>query len=143
MLLQAKAGKEGLGETARSFPGPVTIRLIPALDLFYDQTKERIVPFITWRISLFQLLTRINLTGLQINTTLSQAALERRLAAAETTHLELEMLLRVHDTMIEHLEADHRWLAEPRTGRENGKEASIQGTRGRKGEWRKLSPPFC
>jgi hypothetical protein len=28
------------------------------------------------------------------------------------THLELEMLLCVHDTIMEHLEADHHWLAE-------------------------------
>jgi hypothetical protein len=92
--------------------GPVTIRLISALDLFYDQTKERIVPFITWRISLLQLLTRINLTGPQINTTLSQAALERRLATAETTHLEVETLLRERNTTIERLEAGHHWFGE-------------------------------
>jgi mitotic spindle assembly checkpoint protein MAD1 len=41
-----------------------------------------------------------------LNTTLSQAALERRLAAAETTRLELETLLRERDTTIERLEAD-------------------------------------
>ena len=47
-----------------------------------------------------------------LNTTLSQAAIERRLAAAETTRLELETRLRERDTTIERLEADRRWLAE-------------------------------
>jgi hypothetical protein len=132
-------GGEGQGESAViSWPGHCQAQ---------DQTKERIDPFITWCISLLQLLTHMHHTDLQLSTAkrqqhthalnviLSRAALECMLTMAETTHLELEMLLRVHDTMIEHLEADHRWLAEPRTGRENGKEVSIQGTRGRKGEW--------
>jgi mitotic spindle assembly checkpoint protein MAD1 len=47
-----------------------------------------------------------------LNTTLSQAALERRLAAAETTRIQLETRLRERDTLIERLEADRRWLAE-------------------------------
>lgn len=47
-----------------------------------------------------------------LNTTLSQAAIERKLAAAETTRLELETRLRERDTTIERLEADRRWLAE-------------------------------
>jgi hypothetical protein len=149
VLWQAKVrtGGEGRGESAVvSRPGRCQAQ---------DQTKECIDPFITWRISLLQLLTRMHHTDPQLSTAkrqqrthglnviLSRAALERMLAAAETIHLELETLLRVRDTMIERLEADRRWLAEPRTGGENGKEASIQGTRGRKGEWRKLSPPFC
>ena len=72
-------GRQVVGEMAQS-------SLL--LDLFHDQTKERILPFITWRISLLQLLTRMHHTDPQLNTTLSQVALERRLAAAETTHLE-------------------------------------------------------
>lgn len=47
-----------------------------------------------------------------LNTTLSQAALERKLAAAETTRMQLETRLRERDTKIERLEADRRWLAE-------------------------------
>ena len=47
-----------------------------------------------------------------LNTTLSQAAIERKLAAAETTRLELETRLRERETTIERLEADRRWLAE-------------------------------
>jgi mitotic spindle assembly checkpoint protein MAD1 len=47
-----------------------------------------------------------------LNTTLSQAALERRLAAAEATRLQLETHLRERDTTIERLEADRRLLAE-------------------------------
>jgi len=47
-----------------------------------------------------------------LNTTLSQGAIERKLAAAETTRLELETRLRERDTTIERLEADRRWLAE-------------------------------
>ncbi|KAI0294902.1 mitotic checkpoint protein-domain-containing protein [Multifurca ochricompacta] len=47
-----------------------------------------------------------------LNTTLSQAALERKLAAAETTRVQLETRLRERDTAIERLEADRRWLAE-------------------------------
>ena len=93
--------------SARSLSGSFLRRA-----LFYDQTKERIVPFITWRISLLQLLTLINLTGPQINTTLSQVALEHRLAAAGTTHLEVETLLREHNTTIERLEAARHWFSE-------------------------------
>ena len=51
-------------------------------------------------------------TSHALNTTLSKAALESKLAAAETTRLELEALLRKRDTMIEHLEADRRWPAQ-------------------------------
>ncbi|KAI9452687.1 MAD-domain-containing protein [Lactarius psammicola] len=47
-----------------------------------------------------------------LNTTLSQAALERKLAAAETTRVQLETRLRERDATIERLEADRRWLAE-------------------------------
>ncbi|KAI9510349.1 MAD-domain-containing protein [Russula earlei] len=47
-----------------------------------------------------------------LNTTLSQAALERKLASAETTRLQLETRLRERDTTIERLEADRRWLSE-------------------------------
>ena len=47
-----------------------------------------------------------------LNTTLSQAAVERRLAAAETTRLQLETRLRERDSEIERLDADRRWLAE-------------------------------
>lgn len=47
-----------------------------------------------------------------LNTTLSQAATERKLAAAETTRIQLETRLRERDTIIERLEADRRWLAE-------------------------------
>ncbi|KAH9957583.1 hypothetical protein BC827DRAFT_1224448 [Russula dissimulans] len=46
-----------------------------------------------------------------LNTTLSQAAIERRLAAAETTRMQLETRLRERETTIERLEADRRWLA--------------------------------
>ncbi|KAH8995991.1 MAD-domain-containing protein [Lactarius akahatsu] len=47
-----------------------------------------------------------------LNTTLSQAALERKLAAAETNRVQLETRLRERDAAIERLEADRRWLAE-------------------------------
>ena len=48
-----------------------------------------------------------------LNTTLSQAAVERRLAAAETTCLQLETHLRKQDSeIIERLDADRRWIAE-------------------------------
>jgi uncharacterized membrane protein YukC len=47
-----------------------------------------------------------------LNTTLSQAALERRLAAAETTRIQLETHLRERDATIERLEADRRLLSE-------------------------------
>ncbi|KAH9023363.1 MAD-domain-containing protein, partial [Lactarius hengduanensis] len=46
------------------------------------------------------------------NTTLSQAALERKLAAAETNRVQIETRLRECDAAIERLEADRRWLAE-------------------------------
>ena len=47
-----------------------------------------------------------------LNTTLSQASLERKLAAAEATRVQLETRLRERDATIERLEADRRWLAE-------------------------------
>ena len=47
-----------------------------------------------------------------LNSTLSQAALERKLAAAEATRVQLETRLRERDATIERLEADRRWLAE-------------------------------
>ena len=47
-----------------------------------------------------------------LNTTLSQASLERKLAAAEATRLQLETRLRERETTIERLEADRRLLAE-------------------------------
>jgi hypothetical protein len=47
-----------------------------------------------------------------LNTTLSQAALERRLAAAEATRLQVETHLHGCDTTIEQLEADRQLLAE-------------------------------
>ncbi|KAH8991756.1 MAD-domain-containing protein [Lactarius hatsudake] len=47
-----------------------------------------------------------------LNITLSQAALERKLAAAEINRVQLETRLREHDAAIERLEADRRWLAE-------------------------------
>ncbi|KAH9021960.1 MAD-domain-containing protein [Lactarius pseudohatsudake] len=47
-----------------------------------------------------------------LNTTLSRAALEHKLAAAETNHVQLETRLRERDAAIERLEADRRWLAE-------------------------------
>jgi len=59
-----------------------------------------------------QLLGSIAPTAHALNTTLSKAALERKLTAAETTRLELEALLRKRNTIIEHLEADRRWPAQ-------------------------------
>jgi mitotic spindle assembly checkpoint protein MAD1 len=47
-----------------------------------------------------------------LNTTLSQAALERKLAAAETTRIQLETHLRERDAIIERLEADRRLLSD-------------------------------
>ncbi|KAH9021777.1 MAD-domain-containing protein [Lactarius pseudohatsudake] len=47
-----------------------------------------------------------------LNTTLSQTALERKLAAAETNRVQLETRLRERDAAIERLEAERRWLAE-------------------------------
>jgi len=47
-----------------------------------------------------------------LNTTLSQAALERKLAAAETTRIQLETRLREREATIERFDADRRWLAE-------------------------------
>ncbi|KAN0114199.1 Spindle assembly checkpoint component Mad1 [Russula decolorans] len=47
-----------------------------------------------------------------LNATLSQAAVERRLAAAETTRIQLETRLRERDSEIERLDADRQWLAE-------------------------------
>jgi mitotic spindle assembly checkpoint protein MAD1 len=47
-----------------------------------------------------------------LNSTLSQASLERKLAAAEATRVQLETRLRERDATIERLEADRRWLAE-------------------------------
>jgi mitotic spindle assembly checkpoint protein MAD1 len=47
-----------------------------------------------------------------LNTTLSQAALEHRLAAAEATRLQVETHLRGRNTTIKQLEADRRLLAE-------------------------------
>ncbi|KAH9031164.1 MAD-domain-containing protein [Lactarius hengduanensis] len=47
-----------------------------------------------------------------LNTTLSRAALEHKLAAAETNRVQLETRLRERDAAIERLEADRRWLAE-------------------------------
>lgn len=43
---------------------------------------------------------------------LAHASLERQLAAAQTTKLELESKLREKDLLIERLEGDRRWLAE-------------------------------
>jgi hypothetical protein len=115
VLWQAKVrtGGEGRGESAVvSRPGRCQAQ------------DECIDPFITWRISLLQLLTRMHHTDPQLSTAkrqhrthalnviLSRVALGRMLATAEITRPELETLLRVRDTMIERLEADHRWLAE-------------------------------
>ncbi|KAH8996032.1 MAD-domain-containing protein [Lactarius akahatsu] len=47
-----------------------------------------------------------------LNTTLSQAALERKLATAETNRVQLETRLRERDAAIERLEAERWWLAE-------------------------------
>ena len=48
-----------------------------------------------------------------LNTTLSQVAVKRRLAAAETTCLHLETRLREQDSeIIECLDADRRWISE-------------------------------
>ena len=43
---------------------------------------------------------------------MAHASLERQLAAAQTTKLELESKLREKDLLIERLEGDRRWLAE-------------------------------
>ena len=43
---------------------------------------------------------------------MAHASLEKRLAAAQTTKLELESKLREKDLLIERLEGDRRWLAE-------------------------------
>ncbi len=53
-----------------------------------------------------------SLSRRSFDTTLSQAALERKLAAAETTRIQLETRLREREATIERFDADRRWLAE-------------------------------
>ena len=59
-----------------------------------------------------------------LNTALSQGALERKLAAAEATRVQLETRLRERDATIERLEADRLWLAE-REQEERGEKERI------------------
>lgn len=73
-----------------------------------------------------------------LNTTLSQAALERRLAAAETTRVQLETHLRERDATIERLEADRRWLAEREQEEREEKE---RVSKDREDEKVHISPP--
>ena len=47
-----------------------------------------------------------------LNTTLSQMTLERKLAASETTRMQLVTRVRERDTTIERLDADRRLFAE-------------------------------
>jgi hypothetical protein len=64
-----------------------------------------------------------------LNTTRSQAALERRLVTGETTRLELKTLLRERDTTIERLEADRRCSLSANKKRERKRSVYLRSAR--------------